>query len=80
MTFSPALPSRNDCISGQSEGFFKHTVWGWNPFVSSGDSPCFTQTLINLKVELSTLCRSSPRERFALQTAWPVFNKMPSAL
>lgn len=55
---------------------------GTNILVLSIDSPCFAQILIKLKVDpgVCTLCYTSAGESFALQTAWAMFNKMPSAL
>lgn len=55
---------------------------GTNILVFSVDSPHFIQILIKLQVDqgMCTLCCISAGESFTLQTAWPMFNKMPSAL
>lgn len=57
-------------------------MWGTSILVPLVDSPCFSQILIKLKVDpgVHTLCCTSAGKSFALQTAWPMFNKMPSAL
>lgn len=57
-------------------------MWCTDILVSSLDSPCFIQILIKLQVDsrVCTSCCISAGESFALQTAWPMFNKMPSAL